>query len=137
MNPVSEASNFRKIRWGWLLIVALVFTVAYGICFLFGGNARASCFWAITVNGTAALGGILPVIYAAFLRPSVPIYYVLASSVIRPVLAIIGSGIILAFVKVDIFWFAAETIALYTVVLVLESCFIISIIHSGGEVSGA
>ena len=137
MNSVSEVSNLRKIPWGWLLIIVLVFAVAYGACFLLGNNARESCFWAITVNGIAAFGGILPIIYATFLRPSVPTYYILASSVIRLVLAITGSGIILVFVKVDIFWFAAETGALYAVILMLEVCFIVSVIRSGGEVSKA
>lgn len=137
MNSVSEVSNLRKIPWGWLLIIVSVFAVAYGACFLWGNNARESCFWAIMVNGTAAFGGILPVIYAIFLKPSVPIYYMLAASVIRLLLAIAGSGIILAFVKVDIFWFAAETGVLYIVILVLEACFIISVIRSDGEVGKA
>ncbi len=124
MNPVSKLSDLRKIPWGWLLVIAVVFAAAYLISFLFGDNARNSCFWAVVVNGAAALGAIVPVVCAVLLKPPVPVHYVFAANAVRLLLAIVGSGIILHFVKIDVLWFVVCVGTLYIAVLVLEACFV-------------
>ena len=129
--------NLRKIRWGWLLVIIVLFVTMFWISTLLGDDARNACLWAIVVNGLAAFGGIVPVVYAVLFRPSVPIYYVLATSVIRLLLAIAGSGAVLAFVKIDIFWFAAAMGILYAAILVSEACFIAVTVRDGSEVDKA
>jgi hypothetical protein len=127
--------NLREIRWGWMLIIIIVFFAAvFGASALLGESARNNCFWAIVVNGIAACGGIAPFIYAGLFKPSIPVYYLPAASVIRLLLAVIGSGVILCFVKIDALWFAAWVGMLYLAVLVLEVRFFIKMLTGYDEV---
>lgn len=127
--------NQREIRWGWMLIVIIVsFAAVFGASALLGEIARNNCFWAIVVNGVAACGGIVPFIYAGLFKSSVPAYYLLAASAIRLLLAVIGTGVILYFVKIDAFWFAVWVGMLYMAVLMLEVRFFIKMLTGRNEV---
>ena len=118
-----------------MLIVIIVFFVAvFGASALLGENARNNCFWAIIVNSVAACGGIAPFVYAGLFKSSIPAYYLLAASVIRLLLAVIGTGVILYFVKIDAFWFAVWVGMLYMVVLMLEVRFFIKMLTACNEV---
>ena len=134
MGSIYGLSNLRKIRWGWLLILIVFFAAIFGISTLFGDNVRSACLWAIAVNGIAACGGIAPIIYARLFKPDVPAHYLLSVSVIRLLLAVTGSSIILLFVKIDVFWFAAWVTVLYLAVLVLEVCFFTKILTGRDKV---
>jgi hypothetical protein len=127
--------NLREIRCGWMLIIIIVFFAAvFGASALLGESARNSCFWAIVINGIAVCGGITPFIYAGLFKSSIPAYYLLAASVIRLLLAVIGTGVILYFVKIDAFWFAVWVGILYMVVLILEVRFFIKTLTGCNEV---
>jgi hypothetical protein len=127
--------NLREIRyWRMLIIMIVVFAAAFGASALLGETARNNCFWAIVINGVAACGGIAPFIYAGLFKPSIPAYYLLAASVIRLLLAVIGTGVILYFVKIDAFWFAVWAGFLYMVVLMLEVRFFIKMLTGCNEV---
>jgi hypothetical protein len=126
--------NLREIRWGWMLIIIVFFAAVFGASTLLGESARNNCFWAVVVNGIAACGGIAPIIYAGLFKPSIPVYCLLAASVIRLLLAVIGSSVILYFVKIDVLWFAVWVGVLYVAVLVLEVRFFIKMLTKLDEV---
>jgi hypothetical protein len=127
--------DLREIRWGWMLIIIIVFFAAvFGASALLGESARNNCFWAIVVNGIAVCGGIAPLIYAGLFKPSILRHCMLASSVIRLLLAVIGSSVILYFVKIDVLWFAVWVGILYLAVLVLEVSFFIKMLTGCDEV---
>jgi hypothetical protein len=126
--------NLREIRWGWMLIIIVFFAAVFGVSTLLGESARNNCFWAIVVNGIAACGGIVPIIYAGLFKPSIPVHCLLAASVIRLLLAVIVSSVILYFVKIDALWFAVWVGVLYLAVLVLEVCFFIKMLTGRDEV---
>lgn len=127
--------NLREIRWGWMLIIIIVFFAAvFGASALLGEIARNNCFWAIVVNGVAVCGSVAPFIYAGLFKQSVSACYLLATSVIRLLLAVIGSGVILYFIKVDAFWFAVWVGILYLMVLVLEVRFFVKMLTGCNEV---
>jgi hypothetical protein len=117
-----------------LTVVIVFFVAAFEAGTLLGEIARNNCFWAIVVNGIAACGGIAPVIYAGLFKPSVLRHCLLASSVIRLLLAVIGSSVILYFVKIDVLWFAVWVGILYLAVLVLEVSFFIKMLTRYDEV---
>jgi hypothetical protein len=127
--------SLRKIRWGWVLIIIVFFAAVSGASTLLGEIAWNNCFWAIVVNGIAACGSIAPLIYAGLFKSSIPVYYLLAASVIRLLLAVIGSCVILYFVKIDALWFAVWVGVLYLAVLVLEVCFFIKMLTGRDEVN--
>ncbi len=118
-------SKLRRIRWGWVVILAVFFALMFGVSALFGDSVRGACFWAIIVNAIAAGGGAAPVVYAVAFRPSVQAYYLLVAGTIRLLLAAAGSSIILIFVKVNVLWFVASVGIMYATVLALEVCFFV------------
>ena len=126
--------NLREIRWGWMLIIIVFFAAVFGVSALLGESARNNCFWAIVVNGIAVCGGIAPLLYAGLFKPSIPVYFLPAAGVIKLLLAVIGSGVILYFVKIDALWFAVWVGVFYLAVLVLEVCFFIKMLTGRDEV---
>jgi hypothetical protein len=128
--------NLREIRWGWMLIVIVVFFAAvFGVSALLGDIPRNNCFWAIVINGVAACGSVAPFIYAGLFKQSVSECYLLAASLTRLLLAVIGSGVVLYFVKVDAFWFAVWVGMLYLTVLIWEVRFFIKMLTGRNEVN--
>ena len=111
----------------------LVFAAAYGASLLLNDSAQRSCLCAIIVNAIGAFGGVIPVVYAAILKPTLSAYHVFATSVIRLLLVITGSVIILLCVKISVFWFAIWTITLYVAVLVAEAFFVAGIMQGCGD----
>jgi hypothetical protein len=128
--------NLRETRWGRMLIVMIVvFAAVFGVSALLGYIPRNNCFWAIVVNSVAACGGVVLFVYAGLFRQSIPASYLQAAHAIRLLLAVIGSGVVLYFVKVDAFWFVVWVVVLYIVVLIFEVRFFVKMLTGRSEVN--
>jgi hypothetical protein len=117
-----------------LVVIVIFFAAVFGASALLGENARNNCFWAIIINGVAACGGIAPFVYAGLSGQPISAYYLLTASLTRLLLAAAGSGIILYFVKIDVFWFVMWAVMLYFVVMMLEVRFFVKILAECNEV---
>ena len=126
--------NLPKIRLWWMLTIIVFFIAVVGISIPFADNAYNNCLSAIVVNAIAAAGGAAPVLYAVAFKTAVPVYFLLAASTIRLLLAIATSSIILFFVKIDTVWFAAQVGILYVAVLVLEVRFFVKMMTGSNKV---
>jgi hypothetical protein len=127
--------NVRETRWGRMLIVMIVvFAAVFGVSALLGDIPRHNCFWAIVVNSVAACGGVVLFVYAGLFKQSIPASYLQAALAVRLPLAVIGSGIVLYFVKVDAFWFVVWMAMLYIVVLIVEVLFFVKMLTGRSEV---
>ncbi|MGA2172094.1 MAG: hypothetical protein ABSG82_03650 [Sedimentisphaerales bacterium] len=105
-------------------LVAVV-AVALTVSLLSGEQAIKSCLAAIVVSGLAGCGGLIPIIYAAAHKPALLTIFVLAATVIRLLLMVMGSIIIILFAKVSVLWFAVWIGIFYLVMLSLEIYFAI------------
>ncbi len=120
----------------YLIIVAVIFTAAFGVSALLGIEQMTACLWALLANAVAVCGGFVPAAFSSRYRPSLYPLSILAAGVIRLLITAGGAAIILVFVEVGVLWFVAWLSFFYLVVLVVEVCFVVRTIDGRNQTAG-
>jgi hypothetical protein len=111
------------IRFAATLITAVA--AALAVSFLSGQEAVKSCLAAATISGLAVCISLIPKIYAAAYRPALLAFSGLAAGVLRLLLMLVGTIIMISFVKVNILWFVVWIGAFYPIILIRDITFAI------------
>jgi hypothetical protein len=108
------------IKCSGVLIVIALASAATLICLPTAADAVKGLLGALTINGVAGGLALVPIFYAASLRPDLIQILSLAAGGIRLLLTIAGSAAICLFVNINYLWFFGWTAVFYLVILVGE-----------------
>jgi hypothetical protein len=108
------------IKCSGVLIVIALTAVATLVCFPTDSDAVKGLLGAITISGFAGGVALVPIFYAASLRPNLIQMLSLAAGGIRLLLTIAGSAAVCLLININFLWFFGWTAFFYMVILVIE-----------------
>jgi len=120
MDKTMAFSKSSIIKCSGVLIVIALAAAATLICFPKTTDAVKGLFGAITISGFAGGLALVPIFYAASLKPNLIQTFSLAAGGIRLLLTIAGSTAVCFLININFLWFFGWTAFLYLVILVIE-----------------